>query len=154
MLIIARTDANQTYGFDEAIARLQEAVQIGVDVVFFEALKSRDEAVKVCDIFRETQTPVLLNVVPGGFTPLSTVEEAREIGFRIVIYPALLLESVIRSASADLKAFKETGVPSSSSSAPGEAEFSIKDAFNLCGLQECIHVDEQAGGKAYSSVGR
>ena len=40
MLIIARTDAKQTYGFDEALQRLQDAVEIGVDIVFFEAISS------------------------------------------------------------------------------------------------------------------
>ena len=46
MMIIARTDAAQKYGFDEAIERLNEAVKIGVDIVFFEALKSKEEAIK------------------------------------------------------------------------------------------------------------
>ena len=68
-MIIARTDAKQTYGFDEALERLQEAVKIGVDIVFFEALSSKEEARKVCDIFKKTNTPVLLNMVPGGVTP-------------------------------------------------------------------------------------
>jgi len=66
MLIIARTDAKQTYGFDEAIERLSKAVEIGVDIVFLEALESAEEARKVCEVMKRSGTPVLLNMVPGG----------------------------------------------------------------------------------------
>jgi 2-methylisocitrate lyase-like PEP mutase family enzyme len=146
MLIIARTDANQTYGFDEAIERLQEAVRIGVDILFFEAIKTREEAVKICKIFEGI--PVLLNVVPGGVTPLSTVQEAREIGFRMVIYPGLCLEPFIKSVRNELQVLKQTGKAS-----PSDPNSGIKDAFNLSGLQECIAIDKLAGGKAYAGVG-
>ncbi|KEF58715.1 uncharacterized protein A1O9_06641 [Exophiala aquamarina CBS 119918] len=146
LLIIARTDANQTYGFDEAIERLQEAVRIGVDIVFFEAIKTREEAVEICQIFKDV--PVLLNVVPGGVTPLSTVQEAREIGFRMVIYPGLCLEPFIRGVTKDLEVLKKTGKPSEA-----DPDSGIKHAFNLSGLQECIAIDKLAGGKAYAGVG-
>src|SRR4051812_31919314 len=95
MMIIARTDASQKCGFDEAIERLKEAVKIGVDIVFFEALKSREEAKKVCQIMGNV--PVLLNMVPGGTTPDMTVEEARELGFQIMIFPVICLSVVATS---------------------------------------------------------
>lgn len=59
MCIIARTDSRQSMGFEEAVERLQEAVRIGVDIVFLEALQSREECEKVTKIFEGT--PVLLN---------------------------------------------------------------------------------------------
>ena len=146
MLIIARTDARQTYGFDEAIERLQEAVKIGADIVFLEALQSREEMEKVCKIMGDT--PVLLNVVPGGVTPEYTIEEASRFGFRIIIYPGLCIGPVLESVSKGLKDLQTTGKGSSSSSAGN-----VKDAFNLCGLQECIEIDMEAGGQAYAAVG-
>lgn len=145
MLIIARTDANQSYGFEEAVERLQEAVRIGVDILFFEAIKNKDEAVKVCKIFEGT--PVLLNVVPGGLTPLSSVEEARECGFRMVIYPALCMEPIIASVRKELQVLKKTGQPS-----PSDSESGVRAAFALAGLEECIAIDKLAGGKAYTGV--
>ncbi|KAK5046835.1 hypothetical protein LTR84_007189 [Exophiala bonariae] len=145
MLIIARTDANQTYGFDEAIERLQEAVRIGVDIVFFEAIKTKEEAVKICKIFEGT--PCLLNVVPGGVTPLSTVDEARECGFRIVIYPGLCMEPMISSVRKELQVLKKTGQPS-----PSDPESGVRAAFVLAGLEECMAIDKLAGGKAYTGV--
>ncbi|EXJ64332.1 methylisocitrate lyase [Cladophialophora yegresii CBS 114405] len=148
MLIIARTDARQTYGFEEAVARLQEAIKVGVDVVFPEALQSHEEMAEMCR--RMAPTPVLLNVVPGGVTPECTIEEARGMGFRVIIYPGLCISAVVESVAQELKTLKTTGTTSSRGSVG--AGVSIKDAFNLCGLQECIDVDRQAGGKAYDTV--
>ncbi|KAJ9609220.1 hypothetical protein H2200_006992 [Cladophialophora chaetospira] len=147
IVIIARTDARQTYGFDEAIERLQEAVKIGVDVVFLEALQTKEEMEKVCKIMGDT--PVLLNVVPGGVTPEYAVEEVSKMGFRIIIYPGLCIGPLLESVSKELKVLQTTGKASPKSSAGG-----VKEAFNLCGLQECIDIDKQAGGKAYSTVGQ
>ncbi|KAK4905946.1 hypothetical protein LTR49_024832 [Elasticomyces elasticus] len=145
MLIIARTDARQTYGFDEAITRLKAAVEIGVDAVFLEALASKDEARKVCEIMGDT--PVLLNMVPGGVTPTMNANEAREVGFRIMIFPGLCIGPVIDAVRAELDYLKQEGGAS-----PGSEAGGVKEAFNLSGLKECIQLDKDAGGKAYDSV--
>jgi 2-methylisocitrate lyase-like PEP mutase family enzyme len=147
MLIIARTDARQTYGFDEAIERLQEAVKIGVDIVFLEALQNREEMEKVCKIMGDT--PVLLNQVAGGVTPEYTIDEVSKIGFRVVIYPGLCIGPVIDAVNAELKHLKEGKRTSPKTLAGG-----IKIAFNLCGLQECMDIDREAGGRAYDTVGK
>lgn len=147
MLIIARTDARQSFGFDEAVERLQEAVKIGVDVVFFEAMESEDEAGKVCEIFRGT--PVLLNMVPGAVTPTMSVERAQQLGFRIMIHPGICLEPIIKAVQNEFKALQSTGMCTQENASAG-----IKNAFNLAGLQECITFDQEAGGDSYSTVGK
>ncbi|KIY00049.1 uncharacterized protein Z520_04687 [Fonsecaea multimorphosa CBS 102226] len=147
IVLIARTDSRQTYGFDEAIVRLQEAVKIGVDAVFLEALQSKEEMEQVCKIMGDT--PVLLNVVPGGATPEVPIEEATKMGFRIIIYPGLCIGPVLESVGKELKVLQTTGKTTARSSAGG-----VKEAFNLCGLQECIDIDKEAGGKAYATVGK
>ncbi|KAB8360660.1 hypothetical protein FH972_024398 [Carpinus fangiana] len=148
MLIIARTDAKQANGFDEALKRLQDAVAIGVDAVFLEAVETKEEARQVCQIMKATNTPVLLNLVPGGATPTWTVDEARELGFRIMIFPGLCVAPIMRSVAAELDHLRNTGEVS-----PGSANAGVKEAFNLCGLQECLEIDQKAGGKAYRTVG-
>ena len=148
MLIIARTDARQTFGFEEAVERLQEAVRIGVDVVFFEAMASVDEARKVCAIFRETDTPVLLNMVPGGVTPNMSYAEAKKIGFRIMIVPGICIAPVIESCTKELEHLKTHGEVVASNAKEG-----VVRGFKLCGLEECIAIDQKAGGKAYDTVG-
>ena len=148
MLIIARTDAKQTYGFDEAMERLNQAVQIGVDIVFFEALASEEEARKVCEVMKRTNTPVLLNMVPGGVTPNMTAQQAKDIGFRIMIVPGVCIGPVIRSVTAELQHLKEAGAVSQQNDKEG-----VVRGFQLCGLNECIEIDKVAGGKAYDTVG-
>lgn len=147
MLIIARTDAKQTYGFDEAMERLNKAVEIGVDVVFFEALASEEEARQVCQAMKKTNTPVLLNMVPGGVTPNMTAEQARDVGFRIMIVPGVCIAPVVRSVTEELEYLKkEGGVPKVS------GHEGVVKAFRLCGLDECVDIDQKAGGKAYTDV--
>lgn len=170
IMIIARTDAKQTYGFDEAMERLNQAVKIGVDAVFFEALASEEEARKVCEVMRETNTPVgtlseicllavyelelmpkqvLLNMVPRGVTPNFTAQQARDVGFRIMIVPGVAIGPVIRSVTAELEHLKKEGTVSQENDREG-----VVKGFNICGLQECIEIDQKAGGKAYDSVGK
>lgn len=145
MLIIARTDARQSYGFDEAYERLAEAVRIGADVAFLEALQSQEEMDKVCKLMGKT--PVLLNVVPGGVTPALSADEAKKTGFRIVIHPGLCIGPIIDSVGREIKHLLSTG-KASDPSAAGRA----KDAFMMCGLQECMDLDKHAGGNAYKTL--
>lgn len=88
---------------------------------------------------------MLLNVVPGGVTPDMSVQEASELGFRVVIFPMACMDAVIDECGKRLARLKETG---ESGGGPG-----VKRAFNLCGLQECMEIDRLAGGKAYDTVG-
>lgn len=59
IVIIARTDALQSLGFDAAVSRLQKAVAVGADVAFLEAIETKEQARKVCEIFAESGTPVM-----------------------------------------------------------------------------------------------
>lgn len=144
MLIIARTDSRQTYGFDEAVARLQEAVKAGADVVFLEALTTKEECKRVCEIM--SPTPVLLNMVSMGVTPDMSIEEAKECGFRIMIFPALAFEASMAGTKQALAKLKGTGRQ------PLDNSAGMKEAFSICGLQECIEIDKKAGGKAFDGV--
>lgn len=145
VVIIARTDALQSYGFDEAMERLKTCIELGADVAFLEGVTSREEARRACEILEGT--PVLFNNVPGGASPDLTVEEAREIGYRIVIYPGLGLNAVMQSVTAAYQELHETGNVHVSED---QAKAGVKRMFNVVGLQECIAFDAKAGGSAYS----
>ena len=147
MMIIARTDAGQTYGFDEAAERMRMAVEIGVDIVFFEALESVEDMKKFCGMMKKTNTPCFLNMVPGGVTPTISAKEAREIGFRVMIVPGVCIGPVIKSVTAELESLKKEGGVSAANSREG-----VVKGFKLCGLDECIELDKKAGGQAYSTV--
>jgi len=143
ILIIARTDARQSYGFDEAVERLRRAAEIGADIVFPEAMTSKQE---VADVVRLMgQTPCLLNMVTKGVTPEISVREAQEIGFRIVIYPVLGFGGAIKGVMDAMTALKKDG-------REPEDLVGVKDAFALCGLNECIELDKRAGSTALGKL--
>ncbi|TVY86746.1 Carboxyvinyl-carboxyphosphonate phosphorylmutase [Lachnellula willkommii] len=144
IVIIARTDALQSLGFSAAVARLKDAVAVGADVAFLEGFTSVDEGRRVCAAL--APTPVLLNMVAGGVTPGFTVREAREAGFRIIIYPAFALGPVFGAVSAAARELRETGDLGSA----GLGGKSPRDLFAVCGLDEAIAFDVAAGGKLYA----
>jgi len=143
MVIIARTDARAGVGFDEAIDRLKGAVEAGADVLFLEALQSHEEAKMACEIFKGT--PMLLNMVPSGVTPNMSLAQARELGFRIVIWPSACLEPVALAARQGLKSLKSSGSMQEGSVGP-------KEMFMVCGLQDLMNIDKRAGAKSFANI--
>jgi 2-methylisocitrate lyase-like PEP mutase family enzyme len=85
-LILARTDALATESFDETMQRAQAYFECGVDALFIEALQTSEQMKKTCDLFAK-QIPLLANMIEGGKTPLLSMDELTNLGFRIVIFP-------------------------------------------------------------------
>ncbi|WP_329085465.1 MULTISPECIES: carboxyvinyl-carboxyphosphonate phosphorylmutase [unclassified Streptosporangium] len=83
-IVIARTDAREKLGLDEAISRSKEYVAAGADCIFLEAMLSVDEMKRVRD---EIDAPLLANMVEGGKTPWLTTKELEELGYNLAIYP-------------------------------------------------------------------
>ena len=149
IVIIARTDARAgtdpegRSGWAEAVERLKGAAEIGVDVLFFEALQDHDEmkqAIAECP-----QIPMLLNMVQGGKTPQVSNDEANLLGFRLVIWPCLGMEALIPAYRNALSVLKKTGKP------PREENLGPTALFEVCGLKELVAFDASVGGKAYAS---
>lgn len=145
IVIIARTDARQSLGFDEAAGRLADAVACGADAVFLEGLASVEEAREICG--KMGTVPVLLNTVPGGATPRLSVREAKELGFRVMIFPAIALTTVLTTVKEKLLTLQTDGTDYT-----GKDDMGIKEAFMMCGLNECLQIDKDAGGFAPSGI--
>jgi len=145
IVLIARTDALQSFGYDEAVTRLKKCIEIGVDVAFLEGPTTLEQCKQVCKEL--APTPVLLNMVPGGVTPHMTVQEAKETGFRIMIHPGLALSAVIKSVTASLKELKSTGMVVLTEE---DLKSGVKSIFTVCGLLECMEFDKAAGGTSYT----
>ena len=144
VVLIARTDALQTYGMEEAMKRLKKCIEIGADVAFLEGLMTKEQCKQVCKEL--APTPVLLNSVPGGVTPDMSVDEARELGFKIVIYPALAMSPVVEAVSKAFSELKDTGRATVTEDAKKKG---VKQVFSICGLEREVAFDAKAGGKAY-----
>ena len=85
-LILARTDAVAVDGFEAALERAEAYLECGVDALFIEAVRSREQMDIVCARFAH-RIPLLANMVEGGKTPVQSSDVLGEIGYRIVIFP-------------------------------------------------------------------
>ncbi|MDW8320896.1 MAG: isocitrate lyase/phosphoenolpyruvate mutase family protein [Armatimonadota bacterium] len=93
-VIIARTDAREPLGLDEAIRRVNLYAEAGADVCFVEAPLSVEELRRIP---REVPHPLLVNMLWGGKTPILSVQELEQMGYKIVVCP---IESLLVSAYA------------------------------------------------------
>lgn len=144
IVIIARTDALQTHGFNEAVDRLKAAMQAGADVAFLEGVTTEDEAREVCRVL--SPAPVLLNMVENGATPSWTPEKARELGFRIIIWPFAAIAPAYEAIRSTYRRIKKTG------SSGIDPAFTPKALFTIVGLEDAAAVDAAAGGNLYNKV--
>jgi len=102
-MIIARTDAREVYGMEEAIRRSNQYVKAGADCIFFEAPLSVEE---MKEVRAAIDAPLLANMVEGGKTPWLTAKELEAIGFNLVIYPLsgwMAAATVLRELMAELR---------------------------------------------------
>lgn len=137
-VIIARTDARAVLGLNEAIDRANAALAAGADLAFVEALQNDQE---VAVVPQRVQGPCLLNLVPGGKTPLTDIREAESMGYRITILPGLLLVPAVEAADEALTSFKASGrLPPSKTS--------ISQIFRRFGAAEWDALRERYGTSA------
>ena len=90
--ILARTDARDVIGLDEAFRRAERYLKSGADGIFIESPHSVEELEQ---IGRKFDVPQMANMLEGGKTPVLTPRECEELGFRMPTYGiSLLLHSV------------------------------------------------------------
>ena len=99
VLIIARTDARTAYGLDEALRRAEAYAKAGADALFIESPESEGE---LATIGKSLDVPLVANMAHGGRTPLLPPDTLSELGFRIVIYPALGFLAAAAALERDL----------------------------------------------------
>lgn len=93
-VIIARTDAREPVGLEEAIARVNRYGDAGADVVFIEAPLSEGELERIP---RAVRHPLLVNMLTGGKTPILPVRDLEQMGYKIAVCP---IESLLVTARA------------------------------------------------------
>lgn len=91
-LIVARSDAREQNGIDEAIERGRLFAEAGADILFIESPESEDEFKQVGAALGDM--PLLANMVAGGRSPLIAREKLVEMGFNFIIYPVAAMASV------------------------------------------------------------
>ncbi|KAJ0818448.1 putative 2,3-dimethylmalate lyase [Helianthus annuus] len=114
IVIVARTDSRQALSLEEALWRSRAFADAGADVLFIDALASKEEMKAFCEV--SPQVPKMANMLEGGGkTPILTPLELEEIGYKIIAYPLSLIGVSIRAMEDALQAIKGGRVPSPAS---------------------------------------
>ena len=108
ILIMARTDARATDGFEEAMWRIRAFADIGADILFLEAPESEEEMRAFCD---GVAGPKMANLVEQGDTPVLPPALLEEMGYKIVLYPLTLLNAALAAMERAADALRDGRTP-------------------------------------------
>jgi methylisocitrate lyase len=99
-VIMARTDALASEGFESSLKRSIAYVEAGADMIFPEAITELAMYKKLAEAVK---APVLANITEFGKTPLFSVEELRSANVAIALYPLTAFRAMNKAA---LKAYE------------------------------------------------
>ena len=105
LIIVARTDAIATDGFEAALDRAAAYHDAGADVTFIEAPQTEQQIVAIGKL----AWPQIINIVLGGRTPEYPNEKLKELGFAGVLYANVALQASIRGMQLALGTLRENG---------------------------------------------
>ena len=107
-VIVSRTDAAGPHGVDEAIRRLNLYAEAGADVMYADALLSKEDIAKVA---KGVPKPLIVNMGLGmrsrKTTPLMSPKELQDMGVAGVSYPRILSTAALKGMMNAMAVFKE-----------------------------------------------
>ncbi len=110
LVLIARTDAIQSEGVEEAIRRANLYREAGVDLVFVDGIK------KIADVeavSKGVPGPKVVSIVDGNETVALTASDLQELGFNVSFYALSALFSATKAVRDTLAVIKSEGTPKS-----------------------------------------
>jgi 2-methylisocitrate lyase-like PEP mutase family enzyme len=134
--IFARTDARQMNGLDDAIDRINRCCDAGADIAFIEAPESLKE---LEEIPRRVKHPLFVNMLTGGVTPILSVKELEQLGYKIVVCPIESLMVCARAMRDLCEAWKTTGRVDKLAT----AAMSFAEVKKLLGVEEFLKLRER-----------
>jgi len=109
-VVIGRTDALAVEGVEGAAARARAYLEAGADMAFVVGPRSREE---LQAIPQKIKGPLMVVLSEGGSTPLLSVGELHEMGYKLIGYSGLAIGAAARSIQLSLQTLKEEGTTSS-----------------------------------------
>jgi methylisocitrate lyase len=106
-VVIARTDAIGPEGYDAGLQRTHDYARAGADVIFIEALTSRDDFERYAK--DAPDVPLLANMTEFGRTPMISAPEFEAMGYAAVIFPVTLLRIALKAIDDCLAHLKTRG---------------------------------------------
>ena len=108
-VIMARTDAFASEGLEAALERVRRYVEAGADMIFPEAVHTLEDYRAFCG---NVDVPVLANLTEFGKTPLFGVDELRDAGVGLVLYPLSAFRAMSQTAMDVYRTIREDGTQS------------------------------------------
>jgi methylisocitrate lyase len=105
-VVMARTDALAVEGLGKALERAQAYVEAGADMLFPEAVTELPMYRQFAD---STGVPVLANITEFGVTPLFGIQELKDAGVSIALYPLSAFRAMNRAAETVYQAIRRDG---------------------------------------------
>jgi len=105
-IIMARTDALASEGLACAIDRARSYIENGADMIFAEAVT---ELSQYKEFVKEVGAPILANITEFGQTPLFTLEDLREAGVAMVLYPLSAFRAMNAAALKVYQTIRQEG---------------------------------------------
>jgi methylisocitrate lyase len=134
LVINARTDADASHGLDEAIRRCQLYEKAGADLLFVDAIRTRDDIKKVIDSVNIPISVNLMDGVTGVKTELIPIPELAEMGVGRVSIPV----ASIMVAHKAMRDFFTALKSSPTTTLPGQTNWlsTFKDYTDFVGLSD------------------
>ncbi len=105
-MIIARVDSRAVNGFDDAIRRGKAYQGAGADVIFLEALETKQEFEECA---KAIDAPLLANMAEFGKSPYLSAQELEQMGYNIVIFPTTSFKVALKAVLDFYSELKQTG---------------------------------------------
>src|SRR5438094_615593 len=90
----------------KAVKRAQAYVAAGADAIFPEAFQTKEE---FRDFAKEMEVPLLANMTEFGKSPLLSLDELRDLGYRMVIFPQSAFRVSMEATAEFLRDLKTRG---------------------------------------------
>lgn len=84
--------------------------------------------------------PRLLNMVEFGVTPVISADEAKQMGFKIIIWPFATVVPAYVAMRDAIKGLKKTGAQNTPEG------IDPRKIFEMCGLEGYMAIDVETGG--------
>jgi methylisocitrate lyase len=104
--VMARTDALASEGLERTLARVSRYVEAGADAIFAEAVTTIDEYRR---FVQAVDVPVLANLTEFGATPLFALDQLRDAGVRLALYPLSAFRAMNRAADDVYRTIRRAG---------------------------------------------
>lgn len=105
-VIIARTDARAVESFEAAVDRALAYVEAGADMIFPEALQTRDEFATFAE---RVSVPLVANMTEFGKGPSLTAKELADLGYAAVLFPVTMFRVAMKAAEQALRELASEG---------------------------------------------